>query len=138
MTSIFIKYRIYIPQLGIVGRTGSGKSSIVQALFRMVEASEGEVLVDGVNLQSLGLNDARSRFENTRMFVFNIVYRLSIIPQDPVLFTGTVRTNVDPTESYNDKDIWSTLESVHMKHAVEHLPMKLDAPVTECKYFRAR
>jgi len=110
-------------KVGIVGRTGSGKTSIVQALFRMTEVATdnngcgGCIIIDDVNIRRLGLDIERSR--------------LGIIPQDPVLFTGSVRTNVDPTGAFTDQEIWYTLESVQLKQAIEVLPMKLDTPVVE-------
>ncbi|KAJ3484887.1 hypothetical protein NLI96_g5332 [Meripilus lineatus] len=104
-------------KIGVVGRTGSGKSSLLLSLFRIIEAASGAIYIDGVDISKVGLHDLRSA--------------ISIVPQSPDLFEGTIRENIDPTGAYQDADIWVALEHVHLKQYVDSLEGGLDAPVRE-------
>ena len=120
-----------------MGRTGAGKSSLALALFRIIESAGGSIIVDGVNISDYGLDDLRSR--------------LTIIPQvnhsgpswkgdhqlwglclqDPVLFSGSLRLNLDPFERYEDQELWKALESAHLKDFVSGLQQGLQHSITE-------
>jgi len=104
-------------KIGIVGRTGAGKSSMTLALFRIIESASGCISIDGVNISQLGLGRLRSR--------------ITIIPQDPVLFAGSMRMNLDPFDTYSDKSIWTALEHAHLKTTVANFAGGLEYQVTE-------
>ncbi|KAJ3313911.1 Multidrug resistance-associated protein 4 [Boothiomyces sp. JEL0838] len=105
-------------KVGIVGRTGAGKSSFLQALFRLVEpTSEKSIVIDGIATSDLGLTDLRSK--------------ISIIPQEPFCFKGTIRFNLDPFDQFSDEQLWNALEAVELKSTLEATAEKLESPVTE-------
>ncbi|CAH0557333.1 unnamed protein product [Brassicogethes aeneus] len=103
-------------KVGIVGRTGAGKSSIISALFRLADF-EGLIIIDGISTKDLPLHSIRSK--------------ISIIPQEPVLFSGTLRSNLDPFSEHTDSDLWSALEEVELKAVVSDFPSGLDSKVSE-------
>ncbi|KAK9451196.1 P-loop containing nucleoside triphosphate hydrolase protein [Limtongia smithiae] len=91
-------------KIGIVGRTGAGKSTIASAFFRFLEAETGRIMIDGIDIAKIGLKDLRSS--------------ITIIPQDPTLFTGTIRSNLDPFDNYSDEEVFRSLARVHLIDAI--------------------
>eukprot|EP00475_Leptophrys_vorax_P005791 TRINITY_DN1350_c0_g1_i6.p1 TRINITY_DN1350_c0_g1~~TRINITY_DN1350_c0_g1_i6.p1 ORF type:complete len:1341 (-),score=365.45 TRINITY_DN1350_c0_g1_i6:70-4092(-) len=104
-------------RIGIVGRTGSGKTSLLNSVFRLMELIKGSIKIDGLNVRQLQLRELREA--------------LCIIPQEPVLFKGTFRTNLDPFNEYSDEELWNALELSHMKEYVAASPKQLETEIVE-------
>jgi ATP-binding cassette subfamily C (CFTR/MRP) protein 4 len=106
-------------KIGIVGRTGAGKSSLITAIFRLASI-EGNIIVDNIDTKQISLNSLRSR--------------ISIIPQEPVLFSGTLRKNLDPFDEYQDDQLWNALDEVNLKSVVSELPSGLSSAMSEGRF----
>jgi ABC-type multidrug transport system fused ATPase/permease subunit len=100
-------------KIGIVGRTGAGKTSLVSTLLRMAELESGTITIDKIDTSKIGLMDLRSA--------------IAVIPQDPVLFQGTIRYNLDPFNNYDDASIWIAVEKSHLKSKITALSMAVDS-----------
>lgn len=103
---MYANHRVPFIQIGIVGRTGAGKSSMIEGLFRLA-LNEGAIIIDGVEIHSLELHGLRSK--------------ISIIPQEPVLFSGTIRTNLDPLDEFPDHVVWKALGEVNYCENMKHI-----------------
>ncbi|KAF9098810.1 Multidrug resistance-associated protein 4 [Mortierella sp. AD031] len=105
-------------KIGVVGKMGSGKTTLLISLLRVVEAAEGQILIDNVDVREIGLQDLRSK--------------IAIIPQEPVLFVGTIRSNLDPFHRRTDQEIWDALDAVHLSDNIkQNMPLKLETPIIE-------
>ncbi|KAJ3096663.1 Multidrug resistance-associated protein 1 [Physocladia obscura] len=104
-------------KIGVVGRTGSGKSTLMDSFFRLIEAKEGFIEIDGEDISSIGLKKLRTSIQ--------------IIPQSPTLFDGTIRSNIDAFGKYTDFDLWNALECVGLKEYVSALSKGLNSTITE-------
>ncbi|CAO3569994.1 unnamed protein product [Mortierella alpina] len=105
-------------KIGVVGKMGSGKTTLLISLLRVVEAAEGQILIDNVDVREIGLQDLRSK--------------IAIIPQEPVLFVGTIRSNLDPFHRRTDQEIWAALDAVHLSDSIkQNMPLKLETPIIE-------
>jgi len=104
-------------KIGVVGRTGSGKTTLLMSIFRLTEPDSGKIVIDGLDICKMGLTDLRKR--------------IAIIPQEPVLFKGTIRSNLDPFNQYSDKELWNAIDCANLKEDIEAMPMKLETPVLE-------
>eukprot|EP01052_Picozoa_sp_SAG31_P002044 SAG31_NODE_68_length_28153_cov_23.647717_26_plen_451_part_00 len=102
-------------KVGVCGRTGSGKSSMMLTLFRVLELAEGTISIDGIDIASLGLSQLRKA--------------IAMLPQDPTLFSGSIRSNLDPFSEHSDSMLWNALEKAQLREAIEEMPDQLDTEV---------
>ncbi|KAF9433662.1 Multidrug resistance-associated protein 4 [Entomortierella beljakovae] len=105
-------------KIGVVGKMGSGKTTLLISLLRVVEAAEGKIFIDNIDIREIGLHDLRSK--------------IAIIPQEPVLFVGTIRSNLDPFHRRTDQEIWAALDAVHLSDSIkQNMPQKLETQIIE-------
>lgn len=118
--NIITNLNLVIPagqRLGICGRSGSGKSTLAMSLFRVVDIVSGQIFIDNVNIATIHTDEIRTR--------------LSIIPQDVMLFNGTIRENLDPSNHYTDLDVWNSLEMAQLKQMIVSMPNGLDTMIAD-------
>lgn len=104
-------------KIGVCGRTGAGKSSLINCIFRLSEIESGDIFIDSQSINSVGLLDLRQS--------------IAIIPQTPLLFTGSLRYNLDPFDDFTDFDIWNSLKQIQLYDKIKHHPLLLSQPVSE-------
>ncbi|XP_071153584.1 multidrug resistance-associated protein 1-like [Mytilus edulis] len=104
-------------KIGVVGRTGAGKSSLTLSIFRLIEKSNGHIVIDGIKIDDIGLHDLRSK--------------ISILPQDPVIFSESLRENLDPKNEFSDEQIWKALECAHLKDYIANQNQCLETELGE-------
>ncbi|CAG2221076.1 ABCC3 [Mytilus edulis] len=104
-------------KIGVVGRTGAGKSSLTLSIFRLIEKSSGHIVIDGIKIDDIGLHDLRSK--------------ISILPQDPVIFSESLRENLDPKNEFSDEQIWKALECAHLKDYIANQNQCLETELGE-------
>ncbi|KAH7971518.1 hypothetical protein HPB49_025390 [Dermacentor silvarum] len=117
ITKYLNTYLNHILVVGVVGRTGSGKSSLTLSMFRILEPAEGDIIIDGVAISRIGLHDLRSK--------------ITIIPQEPVLFCGSLRLNLDPKGEHTDDQVWAALNKAHLSAFFQNKAEKLDFVIEE-------
>lgn len=132
-----VSFRILPEQkVGIVGRTGAGKSSLTLSLFRIIEAARGSISIDGFQIAHMGLHRLRAALTIIPQVLCILYFKLypsscMSLFQDPVLFSGSMRFNLDPFKKYSDEELWRSLEHAHLRGFVSKLPGGLDYTVVE-------
>jgi ABC-type multidrug transport system fused ATPase/permease subunit len=120
-----------------VGRTGAGKSSMASALFRLIDLNEGEIIIDNINIKTIGLHDLRHKLAiipqviNILISMNNSFHFKFNFHKDPIMFIGSLRMNLDPYDKYSDYELWNALDKVNLKYFVENLENKLSFELSD-------